>query len=210
MVIDGQPRPGKYGGIVYENRAFSPDGKRLAYEVFVGTDGRDGSMVVLDDQPGQVYDSIPTFGLLFSPDGQQFAHQARIKDQEGKYFYVCVLNGKPGPPYNMLWNMCFSPDSKHFAYTATKWDLPHPDSEFLIKNGEPRSIPGRIFRMTFSPDSKHLACLARTGRSFTVILNDQQGPEFDFIHWPKEIFQNDHISYLAVRNNIIYRVKQGI
>ncbi len=87
---------------------FSEDGKHIAYRAKAAKKWT----VVVDGQPqGGEFDEI--VARRFSPDGQRGAYVGR---RGGKY--VSVLDGKEGPPFDIVGGLEFSSDSRRFAYAG--------------------------------------------------------------------------------------------
>lgn len=87
---------------------FSFDGKRLAYGIKINNKDQ----VILDGQPGQVYDWIfaPYF---FTPDNRYFIYKAR-KD-EGD---VIVFNTTESRPYDKIYPIFLTNDKKQLIFYA--------------------------------------------------------------------------------------------
>ena len=66
-------------------------------------------------RPG--HNRIGGYNIIFSPDSRRVAYVA----QRGNNWFM-VVDGKPGPAYNALWDADFSPDSRHVAYEGRQGD----------------------------------------------------------------------------------------
>ena len=105
---------GVESGPIYENFSFaqySRDGMRLA---FLGKREKKWIAVVDGKETGPELDDTwgPAWG--FTQDGSRFYAAARLN---GKWTYV--VDGVPGPGFDVISPIAFSPDSKHYAYGGT-------------------------------------------------------------------------------------------
>ncbi len=113
LFVDGAP------GAAYDQISrpqFSADGKRVAYGVM-----RNGCWYpVIDGQVGPRYETCGSGSPIFSPDGKHVAYYVPSR--------FVVVDGQPGPIFNVVHHLGFSPDSKHFAYIAYE----HPRSVVVV------------------------------------------------------------------------------
>src|ERR1019366_6035859 len=104
-VVDGQEGKHYSGKSVWvENLAFSPDNKRVTYQVRA-----DDTLFGIMD--GKEYHE--GFGLITSPDGSRLAYMALRK---GKQFFV--VDGKEGKSYDVVTDPMFSPDCRSVVYVG--------------------------------------------------------------------------------------------
>jgi WD40 repeat protein len=124
VMIDGKVTPVE--GPVYDLK-FSPDSKRVSYEVRRIDDDCCEGMIYLD---GKVLGKGQQ--MEFSPDGKQTAYIA----DHGETNSV-VLNGRSGPKYRRIDFHKFSPDGRHHAYLAHNLRASDParDDSFLVFDG---------------------------------------------------------------------------
>lgn len=97
--------------------------------------------------------------LVYSPDGNQYAYCAR----KGKSIFM-VVNGKNGPPFDIVVSPVFSPDSKLLAYRARK-----DGKRFVVisdlAGNVLKQLPGHdvVYEPVFSPDGQSIAYGVRDG-----------------------------------------------
>lgn len=197
LVVDNGREEPKYrwaAGLV-----LSQDGKRLAYKA--SKRRRGSSLVVLDGVEGPVYDGLGWNPLLFSPDGERLVYRAL----RGEKSFV-VVDGKESPEYDLVSKITLSPDGRRVAYIASEGE----DGDRVVVDNGPwaryRDVWGSI---RFSADSDHVAyCASREEDRYLVVTNGFEGPEYDRILFNSVAFdQRDRAVYLAVRNDVLYRVK---
>lgn len=165
-------------------------------------------VVVRDGQEGAEYDGVGR--LYMAPSGSGFAYIATCGDQQ-----AVVTDGQVGPWYEYV--HCgiieFSPDGRHVAYVAQrddKWEA--------VVDGQPgksydRFLWGRM--VIFSSDSQHFAYAVQDApqpdearSADRAVMDRQEGPAYDVIcGGPPEFNADGSLEYLAVRQNVLYRVK---
>lgn len=195
LVCDGKESSGYDGGV--EIVGFSPDGTRLAYkawrgsEFFMGFAGREGrplagfqlvfaprgegfAQVVRQHEQSWVIhngEAGPHFTyvskLVFSPDGTRLAYRVR----DGNRCRV-VLDGRKGPPYDRLGDLTFSPDAKRFAYVASV--IGAQNRSFIVCDGQEGPNFSHVDKPVFSPDGKRLAYLARARYRGNLLVCDDK------------------------------------
>jgi dipeptidyl aminopeptidase/acylaminoacyl peptidase len=168
----------------------SPDGRRLAYVKGIGTAAEISVEnprrkkkepkkvypqyeVVFDGHPQKPYAKVD--GLIFSPDSKWLAYAASTGEGQWKV----VVNGREEETYQRVGMPQFSPDSKRLAYVALQPD----GGRMVVVNGRPGKpyemiLQGRIY---FSPDGRRLAYAARVNKRWLAVVDDQEGPAFDFL-----------------------------
>jgi hypothetical protein len=107
-------------GVVPHSVTISQTG-RLAYVARSAA----GDALVVDGVVGPTYAAIPTppwyaglrLSLVFSPDGNRYAHNAKKGDR-----WVAVVDGAEGPVFDQIVNdhPFFSADSRHVAYIGVR------------------------------------------------------------------------------------------
>lgn len=143
---------------------FSPDGKRVAYEIAmdsgirVGVDGVQGK-----EQYGHVYD------MLFSSDGKRFAYEVEVS---GKF--AVVLDGVKGRDSHAVEMLSFSPDGSRFAYVD--------DARHVIVDGVESGAYRQVSAFAFSPDSKHAAFIGDTNDREALVVDGAQLRTYDRIY----------------------------
>jgi len=85
------------------------------------------------------------------------------------------------------------------------------NSACVVNNG----VPGQSYdaigsaSITISEDGQHLAYAALRKDKWVVVVNGQEGPEYDLIIPNGPTFQNENfIEYLAVKSEKLFRIKQ--
>ena len=153
----------------------SPDHLHVAFVFHRGTNWN----VVVDGQPGPMYDEVDVNSLVYSPDGKRLAYRARRGNT-----WIMVVNEKEQHPdldLRIIGYPKFSPDSNRLAYLGVKDNQVH-----AVVNG----ISGSAFdsidlsSMTFSPDSKHLAYDGGKNDESTIVLDGHDGPRYRLMSVP--------------------------
>lgn len=93
---------------------FAINGRGNAYIAQIG----DKVGVIHNNKRGKLYDSIETFTLTLSPDGQRVAYGAKY----GNFWYI-VIDGREHGPYFEIGKPSFSSDSRMVAYEAKEGEL---------------------------------------------------------------------------------------
>lgn len=171
--------------------AFSPDSGHVAYAARTGKQWK----VVVDGQSGAWCDDI--FGPAFSPDSKRVAYGAR----QGKRWSV-VVDGQLGVAYDELfnfWNVSHYPNIQAVLIEA-QWlnmDGQSQASYAMLSTQDPahyiNGAPGYQYatRLVFSPDSKHLAYAAKRNGKWVVVVDGQEGAEYDDIGVGSPAFSPD-------------------
>ena len=91
-MVDGQPGP-EFAGIMQSNITFSPDGKRVAYELTEKDgSGRTRNFIVVDGRKAFEFGrntSGTIASIVFSPDGKRLAYDAGVDGKD-----AVVLDGQ--------------------------------------------------------------------------------------------------------------------
>lgn len=87
---------------------FSPEG---GHHVYFGKRSKKWIMVLDDKESGPEMDECYTWE--FSADGKRNAVAALLKRK-----WTWIVDGAPGPSFDVISSIEFSPDGKHFAYTG--------------------------------------------------------------------------------------------
>jgi Tol biopolymer transport system component len=187
--------------------AFSPDGKHRAYGVAKGGKG----WVVLDGQKGPTF--LEVGEPMLSPDGGSVAYRAEVRKDE----WTVALDGRPGPTFRDVWGKSlFSPDGKRLAYVARCLDRGVKLRLVAVVDGKPSPTHESVSDLSFSPDSRHTAYVARDADREWVVLDGQNGPQYDEVLRPRPSDVETHLAfrpdgsaeYVAQRGDTIYRVRQ--
>ena len=115
---------------------FNKFGKGVAYIAKVGK----RECVVHNGVRGKFYDSIESFTLTVSPDGQRVGYGARNGDTN----YV-VVDGVEKGPFTDRGRIAFSPDSKHVAYDAKINDIWYMNVDSLKRTQFTRGFDRPLF-----------------------------------------------------------------
>jgi hypothetical protein len=206
MVVDGQ-KGGEYDAVGIA--VLSADGQRIAYNAThkkatnLGFDTH--MLVVIDGKEGSVYEEV---GMpVFSSDGRHVAYRAR---REKKRMLI-VLDGKEEKEFEEVGLPVFSPDSQHLAYKAKcgskrevlvldgemgpEFEDVGTDNALMGFDGTSLSAialdAGDMTNPVFSPDGKHLAYYGKRGKKWRMVIDRQEGPEFQAKLFSGPIFSDD-------------------
>jgi len=200
-----------------EHVMFSPDGKKIAY---AAKNEQNKWVMAVDDVEWGPYDKIVSPAIevpegirirrsFFSPDGLHVAFAART----GKS-YSLVVDGKTVATYPKMGVPVFSPDGLRTA----AW-VSNGKKEFVVVDG--KAMPGfeRVDegQLVFSPDNRHVAYCAKTGKSWSLVVDDTPSSNsFDGLilaHKDNICFvftSPDTLYYVGVRNRGGYLVEEKI
>jgi hypothetical protein len=178
--LDGVESPSyrKVTGLV-----FSPDSRRLAY-VAEKAPGREA--VVVDGQESTEFGSVDAESLRFSPDSR---HLALVAGPPDSLKVFIVLDGKPGPAYDVLCGtapsrtlLFFSSDNQRLAYAAgNKSGGTNATFSVLVQGDERWSYSTKNVPTVqgFSPQSQRLAWIEDTGSKRLLVVDGKVSKEFD-------------------------------
>lgn len=163
------------------DRAFSPDGKRLAYWVRKG----DKWVAVVDGVEGTEFDqtvdlySVGTVYPIFSPDSRRVAYAGQ---RDGKCYVV--IDGKLSGPYDRVLSVVycgnglnrlpdiFSADSRRYAFSASK------DKKWrIIIDGREGKEYDQLEGPVQAPAGTSVAYVACEGKKEFLILDGKQVAE---------------------------------
>ena len=219
MVVDGEKGP------VFQEvspAVFSPDGQHLAYrgkregsrEVLLldGKETMESEYVGAQAVPGYVdTEQFDYVGQpVFSPDGRHMADRAKHKRKRE----VIIVDGKEGPEFEEIGRPIFSPDGQHLAYRA-KRDNKH---EVVVMDGKegPKFEEvgwefsgyivdalnaGDMIDPVYSPDGGRLAYFGRLAKKWRMVVDGQEGPEFEAKIFSSPLFTEDgrHVACVALK-----------
>ena len=159
---------------------FSPDGRRFAYAAVFDQ----GCSVVEDGQLGPAFEGVAD--IAFSADSRQLAYGAtRAVNRQ-----VVVLDGEPGPEFPEIWGPhAFSADGTQHAYLARSVAglFGIRSSWTAVVNGLPRPTrfdqPGSA--VVYAPNGNRMAFAARKGGSWSVVVDDREGRQFEAVSAPE-------------------------
>jgi len=186
------------------NPVFSVDGKRLAH----AARRNDKEFIVVDGKEGKEYDEI--HDIIFSPKGRQVAYAAECAGKSR-----VVLGGREGIKYDDIHDLIFSADGEHLAYAAGYYEgkystrtqriykvVTDPQGGVFARIAQFLNIGKRYDAiakgsLTFSSDGKRLAYAVRLGNRWRIVVDRQEGKEYDDIG--SLIFSPDgqHLAYGA-------------
>jgi len=158
---------------------FSPDGKKIAYEVQQNHEG----FIVLNGIEDGTYKEYGPYDwvmwdppLVFSPDSKHFAFTG--KNKEGNKRAFVVIDGKENKAYNQVGVPVFSPDNTKLAYAAYIY-IPNASKWFMVINEkEGKAYEDIIGGPVFSPDSKQLGYIALENKKYFVVISDSGGENY--------------------------------
>jgi len=200
LLLDGVPGP-LFEGTFRPPAILSPDGRRVAYLIENEKDRL--QMIITDGTFGPVFDRILE-GPVFSPDSRHIAYAGLLKDK-----YQVLLDGVPGPKYELVGHLKFSPDSRRFVYAAQQ-----NKKRFVVVDGDPGPPFDDVYPSGFSPDSRHLVYYATQGKKRHVMVDDHPGPEYDSIGPVRFIPADDTsppaIAYITLAGSRLIEVTQSV
>lgn len=198
VVLDG--KKGKPTHCYITDLFFSPNSKRLAYEIGCPhwyDDGEDSYMVI--DGKKQKYHSA-CWDFTFSPDSKHFAYVS-----DGKI----IFDGREWKNFDISSDACpfltFSSDSQHLACGINTGG-----GHFIViddkKAKQYGNIPGIVPNTTpvFSPDLKHFAYSASRPKDdkYLIVLDDNKESKaygYD-VSSPVFSLNGKHFAYIAMNN----------
>jgi WD40-like Beta Propeller Repeat len=200
LLLDGVPGP-LFEGTFRPPAILSPDGRRVAY--LVENEKDRFQLIITDGTFGPVFDKIFT-GPVFSPDSRRIAYAGVLKGE-----YQVLLDGVPGPKYELVGHLNFSPDSRHFVYAAQQ-----NKKRFIVVDGVPGPPFDDVYPSGFSPDGRHLVYYATQGKKYHIMVDDHPGPEYDSIgpvrFNPVQGHEGPTIGYIGVLGSKLIEVTQSM
>lgn len=178
------------------NLCFTPDSSHLAY--IAKSENR--YFLVYDGIEGKDYEKIIDGSFLFGADGKRYAFVAKLGEK-----YLVVTEAGEGKAYDEIETnfLIFSPDGQSLAYPArigAEW--------FLVVNGQESKAYVQVRDLAFSSDSNRLAAVVREENSYSVLVDDQEGPAFAMIKPKSLTFSPDsqHIGYIVQDQGVEFSV----
>jgi hypothetical protein len=172
---------------------FSPDARHFAY--VAGINGRQG--VLLDNDLLGTYDGVLNRSLTFMRDSLHIEYVAHIKDHHALYRDHNTILELPAN----YQDFGLAPNRARVAMV-----IKEGDQSTLVIDGQ-RILTARNFgSLTFSPDSQHFAyaverVITPNNRLvWTVLVDDQVGPDFASIKMPGIIFAPDSLDSAYIGN----------
>jgi len=206
MVVDGNKGP-EFEEV--SPPVFSPGGERLAYR---GKRNKDREVLVLDGKEttefeygSRLVDPRAGWGSkkefdhagqpVFSPDGRHWVY--RVKHDEKRQ--AVIVDGKEGPNFEEVGRPFFSPDGQHLAY----WAKRDEKRDLFVLDGKEGPEFEEVARPAFSPDGRRFAYLAKRGKLWRMVIDGQDGSEFehDIFGYPKFSPDSQHVIHLAMKNH---------
>lgn len=148
---------------------FSPDGSRMAYTAY---NGSNGNFLVLDGVEGRSYNELGD--PIFSPESRHVAYRAVRNGRD-----LVVLDDIEGRDYNNVWGLTFSADGR-LAYAAREWPRNEKDVHMIVVDGQ----EGRPYEKTgygqgirfgpvFGPDGRHMVYVANDAGKAEFLVVDE-------------------------------------
>jgi Tol biopolymer transport system component len=231
VVVDGAAGPG-FDSVA--SPIFSRDGKRIAYTAQTKVNKKKKWMVVVDGVAGPEFEYA--YLPVFSSDSQHIAYWAQLADKRA----VIVIDGeqKAEPeslgPIPGLGNIVLSPDTRRWAYWSNKGkarnNLYGPfvmmldgkeqanNAKFIFHSRGPSSLVQIPIPLqappVFSPDSSHVAygSLSSDSQKQVMVLDGNEGPEYDLVSHPMFSPDSRHFAYIAEREGkgmMVYDGEEG-
>jgi hypothetical protein len=166
MFVGDDPQTGEYDAISAPR--FSQDGNHLAYFGHVGGKWH----IIVDGSHGDPYDQVDFATLRFSDDG---LHVAFAAARNGSW--TVVLDNAEHRRYESIGagSITMSSTARRVAFAAMKHGSWHV-VRGLVEGGPHE---GLVVAPTLSPDGKCVGYVARDGKSCSLVVNDETGPEVD-------------------------------
>lgn len=200
LVLDGVEGVDGYTGIGYPT--FSPDSRQLAYKAWDNNAKKE--VIFLNGEKCGEYDRIVGTndgkGLVFSPDGKRLGYVA----VNGHKSFV-VIDGKEGKYYDLtISGFVFSQDSKHVMYNARR------DGKGIIVKDEIEIAESNSLQSSVcSPDCNRMACIFKEGDKEYVVVDGNQGKQYDNITELKFGPNGKRFAYAAWSGRTMYAVVDG-
>ena len=212
-----------YDGIEEGSLIFSPDSRRVGYVARVGERWLvivpwrgQKQFVVVDGREEKQYKRIEKGSLLFSTDSQRLGY---VADDGVAYQYrLLVVDGQEKEQYHVRWRQPFrSPDLRLVAYHETDHradpDLPVQPGRVVVRGQESKWYDEgeTVASVVFSPDSQRLAYAINDGGKLLVVVDGQQGEQYDRIEHGSLLFSPDsqQLAYVARRAGEWFVVVDG-
>ncbi|HET6974706.1 MAG TPA: hypothetical protein VFI24_00170 [Pyrinomonadaceae bacterium] len=167
--------------------AFNRDGSKLAYAAKL----KDKWFIVIGDEKGPEFDKVGP--PVFSHDGSRLAYAAELSAKE-----FLVVDGQKGEEFNDISSPVFSPDGNTLAFVARPIGS---KKAALFVGGKKVAEHPIISDVTFSPGGK-LAYAAGDIENMSMIVGDQQGPQFDTVYAPTFSPDGTQVAYLALKSRL--------
>ena len=204
------------------NLILSEDGTQFGY---IAKLSFEEEHVVINNKKGQITQDIAD--LVYLSGLNKFAYVASNgydEDHETRF----IVDGVHGPIYNdAISNITVSPNGKHFGYIADHCeyqdDMPVKSKSLIIlnhkligKHGNIVPTPNALAINNSGTKIAYLVYPETNDHSATAVaINDEVGPWFDGTYGAStpgsfEFNGTDQIEYFAVRDEVIFLVKQAI
>lgn len=172
---------------------WNPDRSRVAA---VAASGAHRRVVVADlDKPAAVTRGEPVDhvdGLVFGPDGHSVAY---VADRSGAR--SLVLNGQEEPlPVALLGPLVVRPDGRAVGALVLSGDAA-VFRQFFADAGKPETGYEEAEGLTYSGDARSHAFAARTGATWSIVVNGRMGPALDRVVSPHFSPDGRFVAYRA-------------
>lgn len=197
--LDGRPDP--ECGAFLGGLAVSPDGRRAAYKVPAGDDGKKRA-VMADGRRGPVFDQVNNDSIAFTADNRLIYTASRAERTIVMVETNVFLEGPElrGPPH-------WTPDLAHVAVKVVARG--NPERRAVMLDGRQGPVFDQIMPgLLFSPDGAHLAYIAQNGpgsdsfngKEWFAVLDGAAGPAFNRIEAMSFTPDGRHLGYIGIRD----------
>jgi len=171
----------------------------------VTTSAEHGFRLVSDGKPGEWFEEIDPFKVVYSKDG---AHLAYVGTRAGKQ--VMVRDGKVEIECDRICGEyeqpLFSSDGKHLACTALI------DGRYVVaRDGKASQAFDGIRPPVFSADGNHLVFAGRKEERWSLVLDGQEKKKYDNVQ-ALQFLPDNTLMYIARENDqwfVVRGTKQG-
>ena len=203
---------------------FSPDNKRIFYEVVFLEDNNKGAIMSYDlgkKQEEQVIEfNIKKNGNLhnsfaISQDGRHWGLVNCEHKKDGGAYYIMV-DGKQIniEPLSKILQFTFAPENNFIVYIREDFYRTGENVyKYDIENGQ--IYEGKLYdqitgQIIFDSSGQNFAYRAKKAKKFFIVVNSREGPYFDYVSPPVFSADGQFVSYGALRQREIWWHKDSI